>query len=145
MASSQPTLNRLVEIDREECMLRLGHSGVGRVAVTVNALPAIFPVNYALLDGDIVFRTGPGTKLDAALAGAVVAFEIDHTDSMSHTGWSVLVVGEARPVTDPNTVTRAAALPLTPWADGRRDTFIRLTTQLVTGRELVYGPGTDGS
>jgi uncharacterized protein len=105
----------------------------------VKALPAIFPVNFAMLDEDIVFRTGPGTKLDAALAGSVVAFEIDHSDSMSHGGWSVMVVGEAKPITDPETLERAAALPLTPWTGGERDTFVRVETVIVSGRQLTYG------
>ena len=30
------------------------------------ALPAVFPVNYCIRDGDVYFRTAPGTKLDAA-------------------------------------------------------------------------------
>jgi hypothetical protein len=30
---------------------------VGRVGITIGALPAIFPVNYWLTDGTIVFRT----------------------------------------------------------------------------------------
>ena len=51
----------------------------------------VVPVNYAVLDGDIVIRTGSGTKLDAALTGAVVAFEIDSVDPIYHEGWSVMV------------------------------------------------------
>ena len=128
----------MVELDREACSRRLGAGGIGRAAVTVGALPAIFPVNFAVLDGDVVFRTGPGTKLDAAVAGAVIAFEIDHFDAFSHTGWSVLVVGTARPITDPGEQARAEHLPLTPWADGRRDTFVRIHAAKVTGRELTY-------
>jgi nitroimidazol reductase NimA-like FMN-containing flavoprotein (pyridoxamine 5'-phosphate oxidase superfamily) len=106
------------------------------VGVSVGALPAIFPVNYAMLDGQVVFRTGPGTKLDAAAAGAVVAFEIDDIDLFSHTGWSVLVVGVARPITEPETLARARRLPLSPWVDGERDTFVRLESARMTGREL---------
>lgn len=127
---------RLIELHRDDCERRLGRCGTGRVALSVNALPAIFPVNYAVLDGDIVFRTGPGTKLDAALNGSVVAFEIDHAEPMSHRGWSVMVIGEAGPITDPETLARAAALPLTPWAPGERDMFVRIKSVIVTGREL---------
>ena len=54
------------------------------------ALPAIFPVNYALLDGEIVFMTGEGTKLRAALERAVVAFQVDHIDEADAAGWSVM-------------------------------------------------------
>lgn len=127
----------LIELTEEECLLRLHRGGIGRVALSVRALPAIFPVNYTMLDGDIVFRTGPGTKLDAALRGTVVAFEVDDADPLSHTGWSVMVVGVARPISDPGELRRAQALPLRPWADHGRDTFVRLQTGCVSGRQLV--------
>ena len=129
--------DRLVEMSRSDCLRHLRQGTVGRLAVSVSALPAIFPVNYAVLDEDIVFRTGPGTKLDAALSEAVVAFEIDQSDPVAHSGWSVVVVGVARPITDSATLSRAAALPLTPWADGGRDTVVRLETRLVSGRQLM--------
>jgi uncharacterized protein len=128
---------RIVELDQQECRRRLGTGGIGRAGVTVGALPAIFPVNYAVSDGDIVFRTGPGTKLDAAASGAVIAFEVDNIDPFSHTGWSVLVVGTARPITDPEEQARAEHLPLAPWAEGCRDTFVRLESAKMTGRELT--------
>jgi nitroimidazol reductase NimA-like FMN-containing flavoprotein (pyridoxamine 5'-phosphate oxidase superfamily) len=129
--------DHLIAMSDDECRARLGRNGVGRLAVTVNALPAIFPVNYATLDGDVVFRTGPGTKLDAALAEAVVAFEIDDIDHLEHTGWSVMVVGVAHTITDPLERERAAALPLTAWAGGDRDRFVRLSTTVISGRELT--------
>jgi len=135
---TRPGPGRLVELDRDACLRKLGDRGIGRVAVSINALPAILPVNYAMLDGDVVFRTGPGTKLDAAAAGVVVAFEIDQADPYLHAGWSVLVVGVARPITDARARALASRLPLTPWADGDRDTFVRLDTMLVSGRELTY-------
>ena len=57
-------------LDEDEALELLRHGEVGRVGVTIGALPAIFPVNYRLLDGAIVFRTAPGTKLAAATVGA---------------------------------------------------------------------------
>jgi len=85
------------------------------VAVSVGALPAIFPVNYATLDGDVVFRSGPGTKLTAAARGSVVAFEVDEADRFAHTGWSVMVVGPAHQLTDPHDRAVACRLPLASW------------------------------
>jgi uncharacterized protein len=128
---------RLVPIEREECLRRLSRGGVGRAGLSAGALPAIFPVNYAMLDGDVVFRSGPGTKLEAAEAGEVIAFEIDDVDPVGHTGWSVLVVGVARPITEPQLLERARHLPLSAWADGQRDTYVRLECAKVTGRELT--------
>jgi uncharacterized protein len=53
-------------------------------------------------------------------------------------GWSVLAVGTARPITDGDELARAERLPLSPWADGARDTFIRLVGARITGRELTF-------
>ena len=64
-------------LTEDECMALFGSTTVGRVGITIGALPAIFVVNYVLVDGDIVFRTSDGTKLEAALRHAVVAFEAD--------------------------------------------------------------------
>jgi nitroimidazol reductase NimA-like FMN-containing flavoprotein (pyridoxamine 5'-phosphate oxidase superfamily) len=125
-------------LTRDECLQRLGRGGVGRVAVTVSALPAIFPVNYALLDGDVVFRSGPGTKLTASSAGAVVAFEVDHSDPISHEGWSVMVVGPSHQITEPRERAEAEALPLSSWAPGQSDVFIRIEARIVSGRQLTH-------
>src|SRR5258708_34405572 len=93
-------MDRLCTLTREQCLLRLRKGGVGRVAVTLGALPAVFPVSYAMLDEDVVFRTGAGTKLTAAVRRAVLAFEIDGANSLAHAGWSVLVVGPSHQITD---------------------------------------------
>lgn len=114
----------------------LAAGSIGRVGVSQAALPVVLPVNYAILDGDIVIRTGAGTKLDAALAGAVVAFEIDAVDPIYHEGWSVMVQGRAREVVDPDELKRARALPLEPWAAGVRDRFVRISSERITGRKI---------
>jgi hypothetical protein len=43
-------------------------------------MPVAFPVNYRLLGDVIVFRTGPGTKLRAALDQRVVGFQVDRIE-----------------------------------------------------------------
>ena len=55
----------------EECEQLLAQQSIGRVGISMGALPVVLPVNYAMLDGDVVIRTGAGTKLDAALSGQV--------------------------------------------------------------------------
>ena len=129
------TRDGMVDLDRADCLRRLALAHVGRVVTTVGALPAIFPVNYALLDEDIVFRTEAGTKLAAAVLDAVIAFEIDHIDRWSTTGWSVVVVGHAREITSPDELARAERLPLSRWERGRRtETVLRVSTEVTTGR-----------
>lgn len=124
-------------LDEEDCMRLLATSTLGRIGVTVSALPAIFPVNFHLVDGAIVFRTGHGTKLSAATHGSVVAFECDESDRSTGTGWSVLALGTAERVTDPGEVTRLERLGIKPWAGGRRDTYVRIPIRFVSGRRIV--------
>lgn len=137
-----PGLNpvRLVTMSEHDCYLRLRETRLGRVALSIGALPAVFPVHYAMLGPDPVFRTDRGTKLTAAAASNVICLEIDSADPLDHTGWSVMVTGPSEVLTDPTDLARASALPLQPWV-GQGDAFVRVRAELVTGREIVRGEG----
>ncbi|MCX7619616.1 MAG: pyridoxamine 5'-phosphate oxidase family protein [Acidimicrobiales bacterium] len=128
--------NGLEIIDRSECLRLLATVPIGRIGLSVNALPVVLPVNFVLRDEEIIIRTAPGTKLSAALAKAVVAFEADHFDAMSHTGWSVLVQGTSRVLRDQAEIEAARRLPLRPWANEATDWFIAVSTELVNGRRV---------
>jgi nitroimidazol reductase NimA-like FMN-containing flavoprotein (pyridoxamine 5'-phosphate oxidase superfamily) len=117
--------------------MHLRQERVGRVAVTVDEHPEIFPVNYAVDEhGDIFFRTDPGTKLDGVSRAQTIAFEIDGFDLERENGWSVLVVGEARWVADPGEIERARSLPFAPWTAGEKANVVRLRPEKVTGRRI---------
>lgn len=124
-------------LTEEESLSLLGDGEVGRIGLTMGALPAIFPVNYRLLDGDIVVRTAPGSKLAAAATGAVVAFEVDDYERDTRVGWSVLVVGPSEVVHDLEVTFKVVDVGLEPWADaGSRTSIIRIRPELVTGRRI---------
>jgi len=126
-----------LEILREEqCLSLLEGTSLGRIAVTVGAVPAIFPINYRLIDGRILFRTGDGTKLHQASDHAVVAFEVDEVDPVTHAGWSVLVVGVAKEVREAHADAGLDTIPR-PWAPGERDHIIAITPELVSGRRVA--------
>lgn len=124
-------------LDRDECVRLLGTGGIGRVAVIDGGRPAIFPVNYLVHDQQVLFRTAEGTKLDAAIRGRQVAFEIDSADPMYHTGWSVVVVGRAEEVTDPDRRAVIERLPLRPWASGAKHHIVAIRAEQVSGRRIV--------
>jgi nitroimidazol reductase NimA-like FMN-containing flavoprotein (pyridoxamine 5'-phosphate oxidase superfamily) len=127
----------LIELSVEECCARLSTHGVGRVAVTTAEGPGITPVNYSVIDGAVVFRTVPGTT-SAAAAGARVAFEVDHLDEALSQGWSVVVRGRARTVTDPDAVRRLADRAYSaPWAGGDRGLWVRIEPFVITGRRIA--------
>ena len=63
-------------LSHAECMELLATVPIGRLGISIGALPLVLPVNFALHDGRVIFRTAPGTKLDGAVAGTVVAFDV---------------------------------------------------------------------
>lgn len=128
----------LAILDEAECLTLLGHAVIGRVAVSIGAVPAVFPVNYAMHEGQIVFRTGTGTKLDAATRNAVIAFEVDQVDVTYHEGWSVLAVGMADELRDLRRLEQVRQLPLASWAPGRRDHVVCLQPEFLSGRRIVH-------
>ena len=127
----------LESLDRNRCLELMLNVPVGRMGVTIRALPVILPVNFALVGEKIVFRTIPGTKLDAAAAGAVVAFEVDSYSPDGTSGWSVLVQGPCFEITDPAELAAMKAIPLRAWAlKGVAQRLVCIETSFVTGRRF---------
>lgn len=135
---------RWQELTRSECFELLAREHLGRVAVVDDCGPVVVPVNFVLDRYMVVFRTDEGTKLDAASRGSRVAFEVDGTDSVAHTGWSVLVRGEAVEITDPAELARLRKLPLTPWAPGPKARYVRILPTALTGRRIFASSGPPG-
>lgn len=129
--------NRWQELADVECHKLLAERHLGRLALTDPDEPVIFPVNYVLDEGAVVFRTDPGSKLDAIAGGARVAFEVDAVDEGSRTGWSVVVRGRAAEVSEPADLDRLRGLPLYPWAPGGKARYVRIRPVSVTGRRIA--------
>ena len=135
----------LRHLSPEECLDLLAHEHLGRVAVSIGALPVILPVNYVVFEGSIVLKTAPGTKLSAALMGAVVGFEIDSTAPDHASGWSVLVVGHAHEVRDEAMVERLRRLPLASWGPDHKNHFVEIPIERLSGRTFGPVPGLDSA
>ncbi|MGK5533764.1 helix-turn-helix domain-containing protein [Streptomyces sp. URMC 129] len=132
-----PPHGEMVELDPDECYELVAAHSVGRVAVTGPGGPAIVPVSYGLVEGAVVFRTMPGAGPSHAADAEETAFEVDALDEAQGAGWSVLLVGPARRVTDPAEVARLAQeVPAGPWASGDRDLWVRLRPVRATGRRV---------
>ena len=129
--------NGLEVLGRDESLRLLSSAVLGRIAVSSGALPTILPVNFRYDGRRILFRTGAGSKLSAATDHAVVAFEVDDIDAATQTGWSVMVTGVAREVTDPAELDAARALPLVRWAPGPDHRVVAVRPDLVSGRRIV--------
>ena len=130
-------MKRSLEVlSRTESMRLLATVPIGRLIYTHHALPAVVPVNFVVDGAELLVRAGYGGALAAGIRGAVVAFEADDVDVARQEGWSVTVTGQAREELDPVELDRLAALHLEPWADGERDHFLKISTDIVEGRRL---------
>ncbi|MFJ6835576.1 pyridoxamine 5'-phosphate oxidase family protein [Streptomyces sp. NPDC091209] len=131
------------ELDRQECLRLLAKVPVGRVVYTRQALPAVLPVNFCLdTDSSVLLRTSSDSDLVRAIDGVVVAFEADEFDTETRSGWSVVVTGRATVVADPAEHARLSQVGPTSWMPLRNVVFVRIDSDLVTGRDLrgAYGP-----
>ncbi|GAA1073729.1 helix-turn-helix domain-containing protein [Nocardiopsis composta] len=134
-ALPRPALRTLT---RRECEDLISPGGVGRIAFNPHdgGPPTVLPVNYTVVQGDVVFRTGSTGVIAAHLPGRV-AFEVDRIDDAMSQGWSVLITGRALPARGGNEIARLRRLsPVRPWAGGERETYVRIVPEKTTGRRI---------
>ncbi|MGH7735373.1 MAG: pyridoxamine 5'-phosphate oxidase family protein, partial [Gemmatimonadales bacterium] len=100
--------------------------------------PLAFPVNYVLDGRTVAVRTDPGLLLEWATLGPV-AFEVDRIDEETQQGWSVLVHGVGRDVSEGVDAwsERLRSASLEPWAGGERHHWIAIASPRFTGRRIV--------
>jgi len=120
----------------EACWELLQTTPVGRVAVTVDGAPEIYPVNFVVDDRSVAFRTAPGSKLRGLDRFPTTCFEADVIDADLHAGWSVMVKGRAKDVAGPGEHAHLSSLPLTLWTGGSKDHWVRIRPTEVTGRRI---------
>src|SRR3954468_17609578 len=123
-------------LEPDVCLALLRPSDVGRLAVSIRDEPDIFPVNFIVDHGTVVFRTAEGTKLAAAVLGASVAFEVDGYDADAGEAWSVVLKGRAEEIERMQEVFDALDLPLFPWHAGPKHRFVRIAPDDVSGRRF---------
>jgi hypothetical protein len=144
---SDPRVERtgLEALTQRECLRLARGCALGRLAVVVGGRPVVFPVNFTFDGNAVVLRTDEGTKLEGARRG-VVAFECDDIDRTYHTGWSVLITGDAEEVHDPQEIARLERLPLGPWCEGPKPIWLRIRPRAITGRRIpLHGSRASGS
>ena len=123
----------------DESLERLAAVPIGRFAFLLDGEVAVLPVQHTLDGVDVCFRTAGDSKIEAALDGARVAFEVDEFDPVTHKGWSVLVQGTPVLVDDDAEVRALEDRAARPWVPqlARGHRWIRVRTQNLTGRELA--------
>lgn len=132
----------LAELDEAECLRLISPGGIGRLAFVGRFGLTVLPVNYRLAEGTILFRTAQDSstaddlRTGIAHAEYKVAFEIDDFDEAAREGWSVLLQGPAHHVDSDAQRPAALAAGVEPWPSGKKDQFIRITPDRVTGRRI---------
>ena len=119
-----------------ECWELLRGQEVGRIAVAIMNHPDIFPINYVVDHGSVVFRTNEGTKLAASVLGTAVAFEADGYDPDNGEAWSVVVKGHAYEIENMDELFEALSLPLFPWHAAPKRRYVRIVPEEITGRRF---------
>jgi hypothetical protein len=130
------SLRELEELDREQCLALLRQVPVGRLVFTERALPAVQPADFRWWRGDVVIRIAHPAVLAAASGNRIVAFETDDLDADLQCGWTVTVVGHAQVITEVPDLIELSKIFSRPRIGGRRDYFVRVRTEKVTGRRL---------
>ncbi|MET8628758.1 pyridoxamine 5'-phosphate oxidase family protein [Kitasatospora sp. NPDC004669] len=129
----------LLHLSEPQCWDLIGTHGVGRIGLPVGPAPLVLPVNYTVDARTIVYRTAPRGAA-APAEGSPASFQVDHIDDRRSQGWSVLILGEAHHIDDPDEQRRLSALPgTTPWAGGARPLWVRIRPGEVSGRRIGTG------
>jgi hypothetical protein len=138
LASASFVSNQVVKIEElseSQCAAFLQASRVGRIAVSVRALPVIFPVGYVALDGAIWVGASRTSPVFRSSVGSVVAFEADGYDEPGSYGWSVLVRGVAEAVSDERKIEEVNSRLITAWpAIGVVDQCLAIPVTMLTGQ-----------
>jgi nitroimidazol reductase NimA-like FMN-containing flavoprotein (pyridoxamine 5'-phosphate oxidase superfamily) len=119
-----------VALTADECRRLLRANDIGRLAVTVGALPSVLPVHYGVLGDELLLHTPGHHEVSDGIDGQVVGFETDQLDLEHGVGWCVSVTGTVRVVPEP-----APVAPAHRWfSDGLA---LLLSTDVIVGHRIA--------
>ncbi len=121
----------------KQCWKLLSETSIGRLALTVDGRPDVFPVSYQLDGESLLFRTGGGTKINAINDDARVALEADAVSAEFGIAWSVVIKGRAEITTSDSPVLNATDRGLFPWQGVGKDHLVRIVPETVAGRRFT--------
>jgi nitroimidazol reductase NimA-like FMN-containing flavoprotein (pyridoxamine 5'-phosphate oxidase superfamily) len=118
-----------------ECWRLLRLAAIGRLAVVIDGEPTIWPLNIAVDDRTIVFRTDPGSKIGAFQGDPPVAVEADGLDFDQKRAWSVVANGFVHELAG-DEIARARRLSLEPWTVGEKARWFGVRVARISGRGI---------
>ncbi|HET7465313.1 MAG TPA: pyridoxamine 5'-phosphate oxidase family protein [Candidatus Dormibacteraeota bacterium] len=130
----------VLALSAEQCWSRLRTQRLGRVVINVHDRPHLFPVNYAVGESAIVFRTSPGAKLEHG-PGSISCFEVDEYDPHTLEGWSVMAFGRLEDITEATDEAsrELRRLAVKPDAPGSKLHWMALKVEELSGRHFNAG------
>ena len=123
--------NPVHDMTEDEAWDFLRSQEFGRLGFHLGGEVHIRPINYAVDDATLLFRTSEGDKLLGVVMNSDVAFEIDEYDE-THAR-SVLVRGTARKLEE-DEEHRTEDLPLRPWVDTLKYNVVEIAVAEISGR-----------
>ena len=135
-SGTTPDSPNVATLTEDQCWELLSEQVIGRLAVVVEDHPDIFPINYAVDKGTLVFRTAEGTKLYGATSHTPVAFEIDGYDPPTEQAWSVVLRGTVLKIRTGAEQVEAESLTLEPWQGGNKNHLMRIRPLNLSGRRF---------
>jgi uncharacterized protein len=121
-------------LSQAECWQLLAMASVGRLALSIRALPTILPVRYEIDDASVAISLGRLGMPAAAVHDSVVAFAVDRIDEETAQGWIVQMQGRAR-LALPGSASEGGG----PVDSGQ---VVRLVPGTVTGHRFTLDAGT---
>ena len=119
----------------------LSSVALGRLVTSFGGQLEIFPVNFVVQNGTVLFRTAEGTKLFTTVMNDRVLFEAD--DHTAAEGWSVIVRGTATLLNSAEDIHRADQAGLMPWVATEKLRYVRITPAEISARRFRFGPAPD--
>lgn len=134
-ASAKPEAGRAAaeECTREQSLALLRQTAIGRLIHTDDAMPAVTPSCFTLDGVGEVVVPVPASWRAEVMDGAVVGFQADLFDERTLCGWTVLVVGRSRPVTDPVAVEALCRRGPRSWGHRPVTGYLSIHPEFVTG------------
>lgn len=124
---------RIHELDAEECWRLLESAPIGRLVWRGGDGLSVATLNFTVDRHSILFRTVAYGSIARECDDSPVAFQADHADEATRTGWSVLVRGHAH-------VEYGDTVPIDTvdaWPEGSRLLAVRVVPGRVSGRRLT--------
>lgn len=124
-------------LDEREAWNLLSSVALGRLVTSFGGQLEIFPVNFVVQKGTLLFRTAEGTKLFTTVMNEKVLFEAD--DHTVAEGWSVIVRGTARMLSSAEDIHEADQAGLMPWVPTEKLRYVRVTPSEISARRFQFG------